>query len=50
MGRSWGRNGEKMGWNGSEAQQHNVFLNDEKWGAIGAEMGLCYLVRQEKES
>ena len=30
--------GEKMGLTRFGGQQHKVFLNDEKWGANGAEM------------
>ena len=44
------KSGAQMGQKWCRGQQCKVFLNDKKWGASGAEMGLCYLVRQEKES
>ena len=50
VGRKWGGSGEKVGRTRFGGKQHKVFLNDKKWDANGAEMGLCYLVRQEKES
>ncbi len=38
VGRKWGGSGEKVGRTRFGGQQHKVLLNDEKWGANGAEV------------